>query len=161
MQAELKKALRQALASHKNAEGSSEISALKGFSFNYALKIEQCLKFPLTVEQPAKTLVSIHIPAFNPVQGIMASVGTTRVDFQAITVSFSFDNLKSSCEIADVLSIPYTDGLRAPETIKLQTPGKSGELVLVVLSLTYWKGKGKITKNGYSPLEIIEVLKRG
>lgn len=108
MQVGLKKALSQALTNLKiNQDDPLESSALKGFCFNEALKVEQCLEFPFTVSPPANSIISIGIPACHPLQSISVPIGTRRVEIQALALSFSFDHQQSFYEIAEVLSFPY------------------------------------------------------
>jgi hypothetical protein len=129
----------------RRAEPATQPRDLKMFQFaDQGPNVQERWKVNLQVINPSSGLVQIKIPAFVPVESIVAPSSSVSVICRIATGICDVASARAMGSSSTELVFDYNSKQVAAQTITLNLPTPKGSLVVTGVSLEY-----KISKNGY------------
>jgi len=158
MQYRLTTAVQKFLALDQQAEIQAQSNPLAGFRFAEDSDLQSCLNFTLLISEEPGSGIRVELPAFNARQSVVAPEGTSRMELRFLTAVIDAKGNGAVAGTPEVISIPYTDEMRAPLELILATGPQTG-LTVVAAALSYWNDDRKIMQPGFIPVQIVAAFK--
>jgi len=127
------------------------------FQFNHHTSIAERWKLPLTVEQPAANVITLHIPAFIPTQTITAPAHTVSVTCTIAVARSMLTDAAPTGGHSTTMEIPYTDTLIPAQVMERALPAPAGTVIITAVALRYRLADGQYCSNpAFLPASVID-----
>jgi hypothetical protein len=120
-----------------NIPAEKKVVYLNGFQFNAKYWLSQRLKVDLSVTRVSDNMLQLNIPAFVPIDSIIAPEGTVSVTLQVCVAPIDLATCMSLREFYTNIEIAYTAVSMDPQTIALPVNTQGGALIITACALKY------------------------
>ena len=133
------------------------IPFVQQFRFNDHTSIAERWKLPLTVEQPAASTITLHIPAFIPTQTITAPAHTVAVTCTITVAGCMLPDASPTGSHSTTIAIPYTDVLIPAQVMEWPLPAPAGTVIITAVALRYRLADGQYCSGpAFLPASVID-----
>ena len=115
----------------------NNIAYLGDFQFNEKCKMRNRWKTQLSVLNPSNGLLQLHLPAFTPVEAIIAPENTVSVTLQVSVAAAKLESGGTGTSYATSMEIPYDEAETGPYLIDLPIEMERGTLLITACALQY------------------------
>jgi len=128
------------LRTGQSASGNHEppVPFIPGFEFNLESQLSEKLKLKLTISKSNENFIIVKVPAFVPVQKIVAPADTSSVRLKIVAVAYDFDNQSIVRAGLKEILIPYSSSEVTEQQIVFDLKPKTGDLYMAVIALNYY-----------------------
>jgi hypothetical protein len=119
-------------------EPLNDINPVTGFQFNEQTSLKERLRLLLNISRTAGDTLLLSIPAFDPVEAIIAPANTVMVEMCVVAGSCYMHSANDPAETCNAtIEIDYTDGQQPAQQLELPVKTGAGYLCLVMVALKY------------------------
>jgi len=128
------------LRTGQSASGRHEIPFpfVPGFEFNLESQLSEKLQLKLNISKSNENFITVEIPAFVPVQKIVAPADTSSVRLKIVAATFDFDNHTFVRTGLKEILMPYSSSEVAEQQIEFDLSAKPGDLCVAVMAVNYY-----------------------
>jgi len=134
---------------------------LCGFEFNEQSLLNEKFKLKFTIAQNAQ-IITLKIPAFNPVEKLVAPPHTSSIRLNIIIATCNFITQELIKNTSNKILIPYSSSEVAAQQIGFDLKPKSGDSCMAVIALNYYTSAdgttGLIDSIKWKPTAIAEAI---
>ena len=140
----------------------TNIAWLADFEFNNKCRLVNRLKAALEVLNPSAGMLQLRVPAFIPIESIIAPEASVSVTLQVGVAAVKLERFVPGYNSFGSLEIPYNEISTGPHLIDLPINMESGNLLITVCALQYHvKQRSNVNtvisdKPAYMPATVVE-----